>query len=447
MNQKEELKPAAVANEPKQAGEAHDQKWWWVEPIVWTERMLEALERGVKGGKWFALIDKVYELRALRRAFAAVEANRGAAGSDGQSVQRFAVRREEELLQLSEELRSGSYRPQPVRRVWIEKEGSKEKRPLGIPTVRDRTVQTSVRQVLEPIFERDFAAQSYGFRPGRGAKDALRRVSELLESGYHHIVDADLKGYFDSIPQEKLMDRVREKVSDGRMLALVEGFLKAGVLTELCQFEPTETGTPQGAVISPLLANIYLHPLDKLMEQSEVEMVRYADDFILMCRSAEAAQAALAKVEQWVQEAGLQLHPQKTRLVNMTLPEGGFDFLGYHFHHGGKRWPRRKSEQKLKAKLSPLTRRNNGESLKAIVEQLNPILRGWYGYFRHTSRGLLSSMDGWIRGRLRSILRKRQGGRGRGRGRDHQRWPNGYFTRHHLFSLQESWLVDLQSQR
>lgn len=445
MNRNEENPPAAVAARPKQAGEAQRPKWWWVETTVWTERMLEALERGIKGDQWFALIDKVYAPQALRSAFGAVQRNAGAAGVDGQSVAHFAARMEEEILLLSQQLRMGSYRPQPVRRVWIEKPGGSEKRPLGIPAVRDRTVQMSVRQVLEPICEREFAPQSYGFRPGRGAKDALRRVEELLRAGYHQIVDADLKSYFDSIPHERLMERVKQKVSDSRVLALLESFLAAGVLNELGRWEPSVAGTPQGAVISPLLANLYLHPLDLLMQERGVEMVRYADDFILLTRSRGEAQAALEEVRGWVQAEGLQLHPQKTRVVDMTQPQEGFDFLGYHFHHGGKRWPRRKSVQKLRDKVRPLTKRNNGESLRAIIQKLNPILRGWYGYFCHSSRGCLVSMDGWVRGRLRSILRKRQRRRGRGRGADHHRWPNAYFDRHGLFHLQEAWCRQIQS--
>ena len=197
MNQPKESTPAAVASEPKQAGDTLRQRWSWVEPKVWTERMLEALERGVKGGKWFALIDKVYDPRHLRTAFGAVMGNQGAAGSDGQSVAQFATRLEEEIAGLSDELREQRYRPHPVRRVWIDKAGSKEKRPLGIPAVRDRVVQTALRYVLEPILEREFAPQSYGFRPGRGCKDALRRVAKLLRTGYSHIVDADIKGYFE----------------------------------------------------------------------------------------------------------------------------------------------------------------------------------------------------------------------------------------------------------
>ncbi len=447
MNAPEEKNPAAVASAPKQAGETLRQRWPWVEPTVWTERMLEALERGVKGGKWFALIDKVYDPRHLRSAFGAVAGNEGAPGSDGETIAQFEKRLEEGIEALAAELRARRYRPLPVRRVWIDKLGSKDKRPLGIPAVRDRVVQTALRWVVEPIFEREFAPQSYGFRPGRGCKDALRRVAHLLREGYTQVVDADIKGYFDSIPHARLLELVGERVSDGGVLALVESFLKQGVLTELKAWEPTEEGTPQGAVISPLLANLYLHPLDLLMQAAGVEMVRYADDFVLLCRSREQAATALAQVQQWIQEQGLQLHPEKTRLVDMTEPKAGFDFLGYHFHHGGQRWPRKKSVQKLKAKLRPQTKRSHGESLRQIITKLNPRLRGWYGYFRHAVASSLREIDGWVRGRLRAILRKRAGLRGRSRGRDHQRWQNAYFARHGLFSLYEARCAATQSHR
>jgi len=445
MKTPKENNPAEVADEPKQAGEALRQRWSWVEPKVWTERMLEALERGVKGGRWFALMDKVYDPRHLRSAFADVYGNQGAPGSDGQGVEPFLANLEEEINRLAQELREDRYQPHPVRRVWIDKAGGREKRPLGIPAVRDRTVQTALRFVLEPILEREFAPQSYGFRPGRGCKDALRRVKELLQSGLIHVVDADIKGYFDSIPHERLIALVAQRVSDGRVLGLVESFLRAGVLNELREWEPTEAGTPQGAVISPLLANLYLHPLDLLMQECGMEMVRYADDFVLLCPSQEQAEAALARVQQWMTQQGLRLHPEKTRVVDLSQPKEGFDFLGYHFHHGGKRWPRPKSLQKLKDNLRPLTKRTNGQSLRTIIAELNPKLRGWYGYFRHTLASSLSGVDSWVRGRLRAILRKRAGLRGRGRGRDHQRWPNAYFARHGLFSLYEARCAAVQS--
>ena len=260
--------------------------WSWTEPTVWTPLMLTALEQGVKGGKWYSLIDKVQSETTLKAAFTEVAANKGAAGVDHVSVERFAKDKDANLQRLSEELRRGNYRPQQIRRHYIPKPGSTEMRPLGIPTVRDRTVQAALRMVLEPVFERDFAAHSYGFRPNRGCKDALRRVQELLNAGYNIIVDADLKSYFDTIPKDRLMALIRQKVADTRVLALIESFLEQGVLDGNREWTP-EQGTPQGAVVSPLLSNIYLDPLDHLMAERGFEMVRYADDFVVMCRTLE----------------------------------------------------------------------------------------------------------------------------------------------------------------
>lgn len=438
MKATEQTTPAEVTQGSKQAGDTLRQRWPWVEATVWTERMLEALERGVKGDKWFALIDKVYEPRNLRSAYGRVYGNQGAAGSDGQSLGAFAGRLEAELGKLERELKESRYQPHPVRRVYIKKVGSKEERPLGIPAVRDRVVQTALRNVIEPaprLRGREFAPQSYGFRPRRGCKDALRRVDELLKAGYSHVVDADIRGYFDSIPHERLMELVRMRISDGRVLGLVESFLRQGVLNELREWEPTEQGTPQGAVISPLLANLYLHPLDLHMQQGGREMVRYADDFVVLCRSRVEAEEALEAIQQWIEEADLQLHPEKTRLVDLNEKRAGFDFLGYHFRAGGKRWPRKKSVAKLKEALRAKTRRNNGQSLQRTIEEINQTLRGWYGYFRHSIVTGFAEIDGWIRGRLRSMMRKRVGGKGRARGRDHQRWTNESFARHGLFSL------------
>jgi RNA-directed DNA polymerase len=279
-------KPAGVPETANRAGEARTSTW--AEPTVWTERMLTALEQGVKGGKWYSLIDKLHPEATLRAAFAQVRVNRGAAGVDHVSVEQYAKDEDANLRRLSEELRTGSYRPQQIRRHYIPKPGSKEMRPLGIPTVRDRVVQTALRMVMEPIFERDFAAHSYGFRPGRGCKHALRRVEELLEAGYVHIVDADLKSYFDTIPKDRLKALIGRKVSDGRILALIESFLEQGVLDGAQEWTP-EQGTPQGAVVSPLLSNIYLDPLDHLMAERGFEMVRYADDFVVMCRTEQDA--------------------------------------------------------------------------------------------------------------------------------------------------------------
>jgi len=263
-------------------------RWGWVEPTVWTERMLTALDEGVKGGVWYSLMDKVHPERVLRAAYFRVAANKGAAGVDHVTVTMFEDRLEENLKDLSDALRTGTYRPQAIRRHWIPKPGSQEKRPLGIPTVRDRVVQTALRQVLEPIYERDFATHSYGFRPGKGCKDALRRVDELLKGGYTHVVDADLKSYFDTIPHDRLLALVAKKVSDGKVLNLIDAFLHQGVLDGLDEWTP-EQGTPQGAVISPLLSNIYLDPLDHLMAESGFAMVRYADDFVILCRSCRGS--------------------------------------------------------------------------------------------------------------------------------------------------------------
>jgi RNA-directed DNA polymerase len=417
---------------------------------VWSEGMLAALEQGVKGNKWFSLIDKVYADRTLALAWAKVKSNDGASGVDGITVGLFDLGSPKRLLAVKEHIMEGSYQPKPVKRVWIPKLGSWEKRPLGIPTVLDRVVQTALRMVIEPIFEREFAAQSYGFRPGRGCKDALRRVDELLQGGLVHVVEIDIRGYFDAIPRERLMERVREHVADGRVLALIEAFLKQGVMEGMESWE-TETGTPQGGVISPLLANIYLNPLDWLMERAGLEMVRYADDMVVLCREPETAERALGLIRQWMQEAGLELHPEKTRIVAMTEARGRFDFLGYRFWRGKKgnllRFSRPKSVKKMHERLKPLTRRTNGRCLSAIIQTVNPILRGWYGYFKHASEEKLNEMDGWLRGRLRSILRKRRKGKGRGRGRDHQRWNNRYFAKLGLFCLEAARAEEIASLR
>jgi RNA-directed DNA polymerase len=448
-NQAKEAQPAAVSERTQQAGETRDPggvraRWAWVEPEVWTERMLTALEQGVKGNKWFRLIDKVYALPNLRKAFEKVKANGGAAGVDHVTVEEFERHREANLEKLSQALREGSYRPQAIRRVWIPKPGSKEKRPLGIPTVRDRVVQAALRAVLEPIFERDFAAHSYGFRPNRGCKDALRRVDALLKTGYNWVVDVDLQSYFDTIPHAALTDRVREKVADGRVLGLLEAFLTQKVMETAEGWTPEE-GTPQGAVISPLLANLYLNPLDHHMEENGAEMVRYADDSVVLCRSEAEARGTLEQVRQWTASAGLKLHPVKTRMVDATQ-EGGFDFLGYHFERG-YRWPREKSLKKFKETIRAQTRRHQGQSLAAIVTDLNRSLRGWFEYFKHSHRTTFPGLDKWLRMRLRSILRRRQGRQGWGRGLDHQRWPNAFFAEQGLFSLAAAHALVCQPSR
>lgn len=440
----EEKKPAGVP-EAKQAGETQS-RWRWVEPEVWTERMLSALEEGVKGGKWYSLMDKVYRLGNLKSAFERVKRRKGGPGVDHETIEMYEQNLEANLRKASEELASGRYKPQAIKRTWIPKPGSREKRPLGVPTVRDRVVQAALRHVLEPIFEKEFAEQSYGFRPKRGSKDALRKVKELLEAGKHWVVDADLKSYFDTIPHERLMERVDERVSDGRVIGLLREYLKQGVLETMTSWIPEE-GTPQGAVISPLLSNIYLNELDHKMEELGYEMVRYADDFVILCRSQEEAEEAQREVSKWTAEAGLKLHPEKTRIVDARLEKVGFDFLGYHFERGLK-WPRTKSLKKYKDTIRAKTKRNNGRSLKVIIEDVNRTTRGWFEYFKHSHRTTFKPLDGYIRRRLRTILRRRRGRKGKGRTlRDHVRWPNAFFTEQGLLTLEAAYAEALQSSK
>lgn len=428
-----EEQPAIVFGDSgtKQAGEVRA-RWAWTEPSVWTKRMLTTLERGVKGGQWFSLIDKVYADANLRAAFKRVRRNKGGAGVDHVTTERFENRLEEHLQDLQHHLKANTYRPHAVKRTWIPKPGSKEKRPLGIPTVRDRVAQSALRNVLEPIFEIEFAEHSYGFRPGRGCKDALRRVQDLLDRGYRHVVDADLKGYFDTIPHDRLMQCLERRVSDGRILGLIQAYLNQDILDGLERWTP-ERGSPQGAVISPLLSNVYLNPLDHLMAEKGIEMVRYADDFVILCRTADEAQAALQHVQAWVEEAELTLHPEKTHIVDINQDET-FVFLGYRFGRKYK-FPSAKSRKKLYDAIRAKTKRTNGYCLERIIADLNPILRGWFEYFKHAYKTTFESIDGWIRGRLRSILRKRRKRKGKAKGKDHHRWPNAYFIGRGLFTL------------
>lgn len=407
--------------------------------------MLTALIQGVEGGKWFRLIDKVFSQRNLFAAHQQVASKKGAAGVDHVKVEEFSRQAPENLRRLSDALKAGAFRPQSIRRVNIPKPGTKETRPLGIPTVRDRIVQAAVVNVIEPIFERDFAEHSYGFRPGRSCKDALRRVDALVKAGYVHVVDADLKGYFDSIPHAALMDRLKTKIADGRVLSLIESFLKAGVM-DGAEERISVSGVPQGAVLSPLLSNIYLDPLDHQMARSGFEMVRYADDFVILCRSAKDAARALERVRKWTTDHGLTLHPTKTQIVDSRTES--FAFLGYDFH-GCKHWPRKKSLQKLKDALRSKTRRTSGDSLAWIIADVNRTLRGWFNYFQHsTRRTVYPDLDSWLRMRLRSLLRRRAGGRGVARDQTASfTWPNAFFAAHGLFSLTTAHRAASQSSR
>ena len=399
--------------------------------------MVSALENGVKGGRWYSLMDKVYAPDTLEAAWDNVQVNDGAAGVDGQSIERFDARADQYLSELSTALREGSYQPQPIRRVEIPK-GDGRTRPLGIPTVKDRIAQTAVKFVIEPIFEATFRPGSYGFRPGRGCRDALREVAQLIEDGHTFVVDADFESYFDTIPHERLMQRVEERVSDGRVLGLLRGWLEQDIMRDLQRWTPTE-GTPQGAVISPLLANIYLHPVDELMAARGYRMVRYADDFVVLCKSREQANAALATIRAWVAANGLRLHPSKTHVGDCLVKGQGFEFLGYRFE-AGQRFVRKKSLNRLKDTIRAKTRRSRGDSLERIIADLNQTLRGWFRYFRHAHPRTFIVLDKFIRRRLRAVLRKQDKRPGFGATHDdHQRWPTAFFANAGLLALHTAW--------
>ena len=386
-----------------------------------------------KQGKWFSLIDKVWRDSTLQAAWQQVKRKRGAGGIDGISVARFEAQAPKYLSELAEQLKTGTYRAQAVRRVEIPKADGTS-RPLGIPTVKDRVVQAALKRVIEPIFESQFCNTSYGFRPGKGCKDALRAVDGWLKQGYTHVVDADLKSYFDAIPQERLLARVAERISDGRVLALIEGWLKQDIVHELKRWTPT-SGTPQGAVLSPLLANIYLHPLDEHMLARGYRMVRYADDFVVLCQSAQEAQQALAEVQRWVSENGLELNMDKTQVGDCLQKGQGNEFLGYRFE-AGRRMVRKKSQMKLKDAIRQRTSRMRSGTIREIVVELNAVLKGWYAYFMHAIKSTFVPLDGFIRRRLRALLRRRDKRPGQGRCQaDTAQWPNAYFAALGLFTM------------
>lgn len=436
-------KETLVLETTKQVFSTDPTEWSWVERKVWSDRMLSALGNGVKGNKWYSLIDKVWRISTLEAAWKRVRANRGAAGIDGQSIKCFEARADVYLQELSEALKAGKYEPQGVRRKEIPKAGGKT-RALGIPTVKDRVVQTAMKLTIEPIMEQAFEPTSYGFRPGRGCKDALREVDGLIQAGYIYVVDADIKGYFDHIPHDSLCGQLEQFIGDGRVLSLMRGWLSQEIVGEVESWTPIK-GSPQGAVISPMLANLYLHPLDVLMRKCGYRIVRYADDFVILCKSADEAERALREVRAWMSGAKLELHPDKTHVGNCLEWGSGFDFLGYRFE-AGKRWVRKSSLRALRAKIKRMTRRSCGQGLAVIIDRLNRMLRGWYNYFKHVRGWTLQTIDAYIRRRLRSILRKQKKRPGSGvTRRDHRQWPNTFFAKAGLFTLKGAWDADRQS--
>lgn len=443
---KEGETPTSVPPTARQVGERSQQVP--SEPTVWTERMLSALEKGVKGGMWFSLSDKAFGVRCLEAAFKKVKSNGGSAGSDHVTIAQFESRLPQELEYLSKALMDGSYRPQAIRRVWIPKPGSKEKRPLGIPTVRDRVVQCAIRFAIEPIFEKEFQDTSFGFRPGRSCHQALRRVWLALKAGRTTVVDADLKKCFDTIPHGLIMRGIEGKISDGTLLSVIRLLLKQGVMQtdeENAWGSEPEMGTPQGSVLSPLLANIALQGLDVAAQAHHLELIRYADDFVVMCSDKEQAEHALEVVKAWSQTNGMNLHPGKTRIVDYLAGES-FVFLGHEFVNGYVH-PRKTSKQNVQAKIRSLTPRKSGKSLAVIIQALNPILRGWFSYYRHCHPWCFQNIDGFTRRRLRAMLAQNLGKEWHGHQQANAKWRNSYFHEMGLFSMELAYIKSQSSKR
>lgn len=366
--------------------------------------------------KAHSLIGQVYDPRNLARAWQQVKKNKGAGGVDGMTITRFEQNRDRYLDVLHHKLRDGRYRPRPVKRVEIDRPGSTKKRPLGIPTIMDRVCQQALVQVLEPIFEPTFSDTSFGFRRGRSTHMAMRRIWGQLQHGGCWIVDADIADFFSTLDHEILLDRVADRVADGRVLSLLRQMLTAGVLRDGI-YERTVAGTPQGGVASPLLSNIYLHVFDERMAQQGFALTRYADDWVIVCRSRKEAERALASARAVLEgDLGLQLHPDKTRIVHITQ---AFEFLGYKIRRGqGLRYkpvgeglyafPTDRSIRRFKDKVRTATNRRSPKDLRGMLAELNPIIRGWGMYYRRAHvRRLFHRLSRWIVRRVWSFVFKR----------------------------------------
>lgn len=363
-----------------------------------------------KDRRWYSLYDKVFAWDNLVQAWELVKANRGKPGWDKESITQFGKNWEANLAEICRLLKEKRYTPPPVLRVHIPKEVDRKgkvikTRPLGIPTVRDRIVQMAVVLVIGPIFEETFYDCNYGYRPGRSTHTAIAQIRRHYEEGYRWVVDADIQGFFDALDHELLMGFVREKIIDGSVLRLIRAWLKAGVMEDM-KLKMVTTGSPQGGVISPLLANIYLHQFDRIMMERGYRLVRYADDFVILCKLEHKAERALEVAKQILEgQLKLKVHPEKTRIVHFRE---GFDFLGCRFRWGYVK-PKAKSVQKFKDRIRQLTARQRGKNLRQVLGDLEPVVRGWGLYHRrYNVKALFKRLDQWMRMRLRAFLEKKK---------------------------------------
>lgn len=357
-----------------------------------------------KRRRYYSLIDKVYQMNNLHEAWLSVKKNQGSGGMDGVSIGMYEKNVSTNLRELQRLLQQNRYVPDPVRRQYIEKENGKL-RPLGIPTIRDRICQQAVRQIIEPIFEQDFYYYSFGFRAGYSAHQAIHTIRRAKRSGYEHVVDLDIVSFFDEIPHEGLMKKVQERISDGKVLTLIRGWLTAGVMED-DQFHETEIGSPQGGVISPLLANIYLNTFDWGMKEQGFAVVRYADDAVILCKTKEQAEKAYLAAKKILEEdLRLRMHPEKTKVVDF---DEGFRFLGFDFKREYVTLPDAKVK-KYKDKIRNATRRQQGNNLDGMLKKLNEIIRGFGNYFGIGNvKGKFKRLDQWMRMRVRAYMRKKK---------------------------------------
>ena len=399
--------------------------------------MLTALQRD-KPTTWYSINDKLFSSGNLKSSWKYVRSRSKAVGVDRQSLAGFEKNHNEYLENLQADLKSGTYRPAPVIRKWVPKLGSKQMRPIGISTVRDRVVHTAVKQLIEPIFERQFLDCSYGFRPERSTKNALRAVQSLLDQGHHWIVDADIESFFDSIDHQVLTEALRTQIVDGKVLQLIDVLVKQPVMEGKVRTKPTR-GMPQGSILSPLLANIYLHSMDQTLTNAGLHLVRYADDLVILCKSEAEAHAALATLEAECTRLKLKAHPAKTKIVSVNTD--GFEFLGYYFLRE-KRYPRNKSMKKWRANIKLRTPRNFGQSINETIKAVNTVVLGVVQYFQHVSyKSVFEKWDAYIRRRLRAILLRQLGKSYTfGQGRAHNRWNNLWFADQGLISASATYV-------